>query len=83
MLLLVFLGFLFSCTSIRYRLKLKGLHRFQSTATAVEDITALQEGKLGKDLKKFLKENIVDKGKTKESLVVVDHHLGSLGSVRP
>jgi nucleolar protein 58 len=44
----------------------------------VEDITALQEGKIGKDLKKFLKDNIVDKGKTKESLVVVDRNLGPL-----
>jgi nucleolar protein 58 len=71
---------MFATPVIGCRLRLKGLHRFQSTATAVEDITALQEGKLGKDLKKFLKDNIVDKGKTKESLVVVDHHLGLLPS---
>lgn len=58
-------------------LKLKALHRFTSTATAVEDISALQSGKLGKGLKKFLTEEVVDKGKTKESLVVIDPHLGS------
>ncbi|KJA21651.1 hypothetical protein HYPSUDRAFT_41774 [Hypholoma sublateritium FD-334 SS-4] len=57
-------------------LKLKALHRFTSTATAVEDISALQSGKLGKGLKKFLTEEVVDKGKTKESLVVIDPHLG-------
>ncbi|KAK7056608.1 Nucleolar protein 58 [Paramarasmius palmivorus] len=57
-------------------LKLKALHRFTSTATAVEDMTALQEGKLGPGLKKFLSEEIVEKGKGKESLLVVDKHLG-------
>ncbi|KAF5346908.1 hypothetical protein D9758_010135 [Tetrapyrgos nigripes] len=58
-------------------LKLKALHRFTSTATAVEDMTALQEGKLGPGLKKFLSEEIVDKGKGKEKLMVVDKHLGT------
>ncbi|KAJ7895984.1 hypothetical protein B0H14DRAFT_2431121 [Mycena olivaceomarginata] len=56
-------------------LKLKAIHRFHSTATAVEDITALQNGKLGKGLKDFLTEEVVDKGKGKESLVVIDPHL--------
>src|ERR1700722_4000379 len=59
-------------------LKLKALHRFTSTATAVEDFTALQGGKLGKGLKKFLTSEITDKGKEKEFLVVVDPYLGSL-----
>jgi nucleolar protein 58 len=57
------------------RLKLKAIHRFHSTATAVEDITALQAGKLGKGLKEFLSEEVVDKGKNKESLLVIDPHL--------
>ena len=61
-----------------YRLKLKALHRFTSTATAVEDISSLQNGKLGKGLKKFLTDEVLDKGKGKESLVVIDPHLGSL-----
>lgn len=55
---------------------MKALHRFTSTATAVEDLTAVQDGKLGKGLKKFLSEEVVDKGKGKESLVVIDPHLG-------
>ena len=59
------------------RLKLKALHRFTSTATAVEDITAIQNGKLGKGLKQFLTDEVLGKGKGKESLVVIDPHLGS------
>jgi nucleolar protein 58 len=46
----------------------------------VEDITALQEGKLGKGLKKFLSEEIVEKGKNKETLSVVDTKLGACAS---
>ncbi|TFK43076.1 hypothetical protein BDQ12DRAFT_642463 [Crucibulum laeve] len=56
-------------------LKLKALHRFTSTATAVEDVTALQSGKLGKGLKQFLTDEVLGKGKGKESLVVIDPHL--------
>ncbi|KAG5353631.1 Nucleolar protein 58 [Termitomyces sp. Mn162] len=56
-------------------LKLKALHRFTSTATAVEDVTALQNGKLGKGLKQFLTDEVLGKGKGKESLLVVDPHL--------
>lgn len=61
------------------RLKLKAIHRFESAATAVDEMTAIQEGKLGKGLKKFLSEEIVDKGKTKEMLTVVDSKLGTFG----
>ncbi|KAG6820225.1 Nucleolar protein 58 [Arthromyces matolae] len=56
-------------------LKLKALHRFTSTATAVEDVTAIQNGKLGKGLKQFLTDEVLGKGKGKESLLVVDSHL--------
>lgn len=59
------------------RLKLKALHRFTSTATAVEDITALQDGKIGKGLKKFLTDEVLGKGKGKDSLLVIDPHLCS------
>lgn len=59
------------------RLKLKSLHRFTTTAVAVEEITAMQEGKLGKGLKEFLSKTIVEKGKNKEALVVVDPKLGA------
>jgi nucleolar protein 58 len=62
---------------LKRRLKLKSLHRFTSTAVAVEEITAMQEGKLGKGLKEFLSKTIVEKGKNKEALVVVDPKLGA------
>ena len=65
------------------RLKLKAIHRFSSTATAVEDITAMQEGKVSKGLKQFLTEEIVNKGKGKEKLAVVDKTLGSWASALP
>lgn len=61
-----------------YRLKLRALHRFTSTASAVEDITALQEGKISKSLKKFLTTEVIEKGKGKETLAVVDSKLGAL-----
>ncbi|THH33802.1 hypothetical protein EUX98_g466 [Antrodiella citrinella] len=57
-------------------LKLKALHRFTSTASAVEEITAIQESKVGKGLKQFLSEEVVEKGKGKEVLVVADSKLG-------
>ncbi|KAF9645057.1 Nop domain-containing protein [Thelephora ganbajun] len=56
-------------------LKLRALHRFTSTATAVQEITAIQEGKVGKGLKKFLSEEIVEKGKGKQSLLVAESKL--------
>ena len=62
---------------MKHRLKLKSLHRFTSTAVAVEEVTAMQEGKLGKGLKEFLNKSIVEKGKNKEALVVVDPKLGA------
>ncbi len=58
-------------------LKLKAIHRFTSTATAVEEITALQETKLSKTLKKFLSDEVVGKGKSKETLAVFDAALGA------
>ncbi|KAI0751276.1 Nop-domain-containing protein [Daedaleopsis nitida] len=57
-------------------LKLKAIHRFTSTATAVEEITALQEQKVTKTLKKFLSDEAVGKGKGKETLAVFDAGLG-------
>lgn len=41
----------------------------------MEDVTALQNGKIGKGLKKFLTDEVVGKGKGKESLLVIDPHL--------
>lgn len=61
-------------------LKLKALHHFTTTATAVEEITAIQDGLVGKGLKEFLTKEIVEKGKGKESLSVVDPKLGASDS---
>ena len=41
----------------------------------------MQEGKLGKGLKEFLNKVIVEKGKNKEELVVVDPKLGASPSL--
>lgn len=58
------------------RLKLKALHRFSTTAAAVEDLSAVQEGKLSKTLKQFLTTEVIEKGKGKEVLAVADSKLG-------
>ncbi|OJT13387.1 Nucleolar protein 58 [Trametes pubescens] len=57
-------------------LKLKAIHRFTSTADAVEEITALQEHKVTKSLKKFLSEEISGKGKGKDTLAVFEKEFG-------
>jgi RNA processing factor Prp31 len=59
-----------------FRLKLRALHRFSSTAAAVEDLTAVQEGKVPKALKHFLTQEVIEKGKGKEVLAVADTKLG-------
>ena len=43
----------------------------------MEDISAIQNGKIGKGLKQFLTDEVLGKGKGKESLVVIDPHLGA------
>ncbi|CCF52770.1 hypothetical protein NDA14_006324 [Ustilago hordei] len=59
-------------------LKLSAIHRFTNTAEAVEDISAVNEGKMSKSLKKFLTEEIVEgKGKEKENLIVAESKLAS------
>lgn len=60
-------------------LKLKAIHRFSSTADAVEDLTQLQDGKLSKVLSKFLVDEITGSKKGKgveETLIVGDTKLG-------
>lgn len=43
----------------------------------------MQEGKLGKGLKQFLTDEVVGKGKGKESLAVVDPKLGTSLAAEP
>ncbi|GAA5882756.1 hypothetical protein JCM1840_002594 [Sporobolomyces johnsonii] len=51
--------------------KLQAIHRFTSTATAVEDMSAIGEGKVSKSLKKFLTEEITDNKKLKNEKLAV------------
>lgn len=53
------------------RLKLQAIHRFTSTAAAVEDITAIGDGKISKSLKKFLTDEITGKDKLKNEKLAV------------
>lgn len=62
---------------MRTSLKLKAIHRFTSTAAAVEEITALREYKITKTLKKFLSEEVAGKGKSKHTLAVFEAGLGT------
>lgn len=56
--------------------KLQAFQAFQDTDSALAAANALKEGKLGKDLKSFLKKKIVKKGLT-DQLAVYDPKLGS------
>lgn len=59
-------------------MKLQAIHRFTSTAAAVEDVTAIGEGKLSKSLKKFLTEEVTGNPKFKnETLAVSETKLGT------
>ena len=62
-------------------LQLQAIHRFQSTVEAVEGATAVNEGKISKGLKRFLTEEVVEKGGKKgasvERLVVSEPKLAS------
>ncbi|GAA5992510.1 hypothetical protein JCM11641_001917 [Rhodosporidiobolus odoratus] len=51
--------------------KLQAIHRFTSTANAVEDMTAIGEGKISKSLKKFLTEEVTDNKKLKNEKLAV------------
>ncbi|GAA6058976.1 hypothetical protein JCM10212_001686 [Sporobolomyces blumeae] len=51
--------------------KLQAIHRFTSTATAVEDMTAIGEGKVSKSLKKFLTDEITGNKKLKNEKLAV------------
>lgn len=55
--------------------KLKGFHKFEDTAEAVQSATALVEGKLSASMKKFLKKNVKD---AQDQLAVCDAKLGGI-----
>ena len=53
-----------------------GFEKFLDTKVAMEEVTALNESKVGKSLKKFLKKHIVEAGLS-EDLAVIDKALGA------
>jgi nucleolar protein 58 len=76
------------------RLKVQAIQRFTSTATAVEDLTAIQDGRLTDSLSKFLVDAMGQGGDTdgekkkkkkkmEEMLVVSDPKLGELVQAFP
>lgn len=61
-------------------LQLQAIHRFQSTAAAVEDITAIQDGRLSASLQEFLTSSIAGAGgadgkKSKKSKSAIEEKL--------
>lgn len=58
------------------QVSLNAFSKFADTKAAMEAVTELTEGTVGKSLKKFLKKNIVDPG-LGEQLAVLDKTLGS------
>jgi len=55
---------------------LKAFHKFDNTTEALSAATALVEGKLGKNLKNFLRESVVTK-KLQDTLLVAESKLGA------
>lgn len=63
-----------------HSLSLQAIHRFESTASAVEDITALQDGRLTTSLQAFLSSSLPSSSSKKsknEKLLVSDPKLGT------
>ncbi|KAI8139299.1 hypothetical protein BJV82DRAFT_544710 [Fennellomyces sp. T-0311] len=58
-------------------LKLKAFSKFENTTDALSAVTGIVEGKIPKNLKKFLSSEISEKEMKKEKLVVGDAKLGS------
>ena len=62
-----------------HSLQLQAIHRFQSTASAVEDITAIQDGRLSASLQEFLPSSIGGSGaegkKSKKSKSALEEKL--------
>ncbi|ORZ22217.1 hypothetical protein BCR42DRAFT_344890 [Absidia repens] len=57
--------------------KLKAFTKFENTTDALSAVTGLVEGKVPKNLKKFLESEISEKEMKKEKLIVSDPKLGS------
>jgi nucleolar protein 58 len=58
--------------------KLKAFKKFENTTDALSAVTGIVEGKLPKNLKKFLETEISEKEMKKEKLVISDPKLGTI-----
>jgi nucleolar protein 58 len=56
--------------------KLKAFTKFENTTDALSAVTGLVEGKVPKNLKKFLETEISEKEMKKEKLIISDPKLG-------
>lgn len=57
-------------------LKLKAFGKFENTTDAMQAVTGIVEGKMPKNLKKFLSDEISEQDMKKEKLIVGDAKLG-------
>ncbi|KAL0091275.1 hypothetical protein F4703DRAFT_1838193 [Phycomyces blakesleeanus] len=58
-------------------IKLKAFKKFENTTDALSAVTGIVEGKVPKNLKKFLESEISEKDMKKEKLIISDPKLGS------
>lgn len=61
-----------------FSLKLKAFGKFENTTDAMQAVTGIVEGKMPKNLKKFLSGEISEADMKKEKLIVSDAKLGEL-----
>lgn len=59
-----------------HSVKLKAFKKFENTTDALSAVTGIVEGKMPKNLKKFLETEISEKEMKKEKLVISDPKLG-------
>jgi nucleolar protein 58 len=57
---------------------LKAFKKFENTTDALSAVTGIVEGKMPKNLKKFLETEISEKEMKKEKLIISDPKLGTL-----
>ena len=66
---------------LSFSVKLKAFSKFENTTDALSAVTAIVEGKVSKNLKKFLSDELNEKD-LKDKLAVGDAKLGSLSVAR-
>jgi nucleolar protein 58 len=61
-----------------FSVKLQAFKKFENTTDALSAVTGIVEGKLPKNLKKFLESEISEKEMKKEKLIISDPKLGNV-----